>query len=108
MCIPRRSRLRNMQLRQRSCRWCFRAKRTQRHYRLYRVALQREDHRRNWPGENGHKKGHKTVPFWVLDDFAKINASALERMAGTTGLEPAASAVTDRTRIWRVAVFRSV
>jgi hypothetical protein len=34
------------------------------------------------------------VPFWVLDGFAKISASALERMAGTTGLEPAASAVT--------------
>ena len=44
--------------------------------------------------KKGHKKGHKNVPFWVLDGFAKIRASALERMAGTTGLEPAASAVT--------------
>jgi hypothetical protein len=35
------------------------------------------------------------VPFWVLDGFAKISASGLEGMAGTTGLEPAASAVTD-------------
>ena len=51
----------------------------------------------NWPGEKGHKKGHKNVPFWVLDGFAKISASALERMAGTTGLEPAASAVTAGT-----------
>jgi hypothetical protein len=37
------------------------------------------------------------MPFWVLDGFAKINASALEGMAGTTGLEPAASAVTGET-----------
>jgi len=34
------------------------------------------------------------VPFWVLDGFAKISASALERMAGTTRLELATSAVT--------------
>jgi hypothetical protein len=90
----------NMQLRQRSCRWCFRAKRTQRHHRLYRVALQREDLRttegENVTGEKGHKKGHKNVPFWVLDGFAKISASALERMAGTTRLELATSAVTGR------------
>ena len=48
----------------------------------------------NWAGEKGHKKGHKNVPFWVLDGFAKISASALERMAGTTRLELATSAVT--------------
>jgi hypothetical protein len=48
----------------------------------------------NRPGEKGHKKGHKNVPFWVLDGFATISASALERVAGTTGLEPATSAVT--------------
>ena len=48
----------------------------------------------NWPGEKGHKKGHKNVPFWVLDGFGRTSASALERMAGTTGLEPATSAVT--------------
>jgi hypothetical protein len=84
-----------MQLRQQSCHWCFRAKRTQRHYRLYRVALQRENHQGGESAaQNGHKKGHKNVPFWVLAGFAKISASALERMAGTTGLEPAASAVT--------------
>ena len=64
MCIPRRSRLRNMQLRQRFCRWCFRAKRTQRHYRLYQVALQREDHRRNWPGEKcTQKRAQNRAPF---------------------------------------------
>ena len=34
------------------------------------------------------------MPFWVLDGFAEISASGLEGMAGTTGLEPAASAVT--------------
>ena len=49
----------------------------------------------NWAGEKGHKKGHKNVPFWVLDGFAKISASALERMAGTTRLELATSAVTE-------------
>jgi hypothetical protein len=48
----------------------------------------------NQPGEKGHKKGHKNVPFWVLDGFAKISASPLERMAGTTRLELATSAVT--------------
>ena len=58
------------------------------------MALLREDRRQELSGENGRKNGHKTVPFWVLDGFAKINASALESMAGTTGLEPAASAVT--------------
>ena len=45
-------------------------------------------------GEKEHKKGHENVPFWVLDDFVEIRATLLERMAGTTGLEPAASAVT--------------
>ena len=34
------------------------------------------------------------MPFWVLDGFAEISAKALEGMAGTTGLEPAGSAVT--------------
>ena len=48
----------------------------------------------NWPGEKGHKKGHKNVPFWVLDGFAEISASGLEGMAGTTRLELATSAVT--------------
>jgi hypothetical protein len=36
----------------------------------------------NWPGEKGHKKGHKNVPFWVLDGLAKISASALEKAGG--------------------------
>src|SRR5258708_39866663 len=64
MCIPRRSRPRNMQLRQRSCRWCFRAKRTQRHRRLYRVALQREDHRRELSGAKmDTKEGTRPCPF---------------------------------------------
>ena len=38
------------------------------------------------------------MPFGVPDGFAKISPSALERMAGTTGLEPAASAVTESTK----------
>ena len=44
--------------------------------------------------EKGHKKGHENVPFWVIDGFTRTSASSLERMAGTTGLEPATSAVT--------------
>jgi hypothetical protein len=28
----------------------------------------------NWPGEKGHQKGHKNVPFGVPDGFAKISA----------------------------------
>ena len=78
-----------------ACRWCFRAKRTQRHHRLYRVALQRDEPSRTGIGRaKTTQKGQKNVPFWVLDGFAKLSASALEGMAGTTGLEPAASAVT--------------
>jgi hypothetical protein len=45
----------------------------------------------NWPGEKGHKK----MPFGSSMVSPEISASALERMAGTTGLEPAASAVTE-------------
>ena len=45
-------------------------------------------------GTKGHEKGHKNVPFWVLDGFKGIALTLLERMAGTTGLEPATSAVT--------------
>ena len=33
-------------------------------------------------------------PFRALNDFCKSGLTLLERMAGTTGLEPAASAVT--------------
>jgi hypothetical protein len=40
------------------------------------------------------KKGTKNVSFCVLDGFIKTSASTLERMAVTTGLEPAASSVT--------------
>jgi hypothetical protein len=50
----------------------------------------------NWPGEKGPKKGHKNVPFWVLDGFVEISATLLEGMAGTTRLELATSAVTAR------------
>jgi hypothetical protein len=34
------------------------------------------------------------VPFWVLDGFSEICITLLERMAGTTRLELATSAVT--------------
>jgi hypothetical protein len=42
----------------------------------------------------GTQKGHENVPFWVLDGFVEISATLLERMAGTTRLELATSAVT--------------
>jgi hypothetical protein len=45
-------------------------------------------------GPKGHEKAHENVPFWVLDGVGEIETTLLERMAGTTGLEPAASAVT--------------
>ena len=42
----------------------------------------------------GAQEGHGDVPFCVLDGFSEIRATLLEGMAGTTGLEPGASAVT--------------
>ena len=50
--------------------------------------LDKSDHRK------GTKKGRETCPFRALDGFNEIRLSLLEGMAGTTGLEPAASAVT--------------
>ncbi len=104
-----------MQLKQLSCRWCFRAKRTERQNRGYPATLQSEDNRlgRRKRNEKGHEKGHENVPFWVLDGFAKTSASSLERMAGTTGLEPATSAVTGTASHWKyiignVIVYRDV
>ena len=46
------------------------------------------DHRK------GTQKGRETCPFRALDGFNEIRLSALERMAGTTRLELATSAVT--------------
>jgi hypothetical protein len=40
------------------------------------------------------QKGRETCPFRALDGFNEIRVSALERMAGTTRLELATSAVT--------------
>src|SRR5712671_3655761 len=40
------------------------------------------------------QKGRETCPFRALDGFNEIRLSALERMAGTTRLELATSAVT--------------
>jgi hypothetical protein len=40
------------------------------------------------------KKGRETRPFRARDGFNEIRLTLLEWMAGTTGLEPAASAVT--------------
>jgi hypothetical protein len=50
--------------------------------------------RANQERQNGHKKGHENVSFWVLDGFTKTSTSSLERMVGTTRLELATSAVT--------------
>ena len=44
--------------------------------------------------ENLGGNGHENVPFWVLDGFVEISATLLERMAWTTRLELATSAVT--------------
>jgi hypothetical protein len=40
------------------------------------------------------QKGRETCPFRALDGLNEIRLTLLKRMAGTTGLEPAASAVT--------------
>ena len=45
-------------------------------------------------GPKGHEKGHENVPFWALDRFSEIGTTLLDRMAGTTRLELATSAVT--------------
>ena len=42
----------------------------------------------------GAQKGRETCPFRALDGFNEIRLTALERMAGTTRLELATSAVT--------------
>ena len=55
----------------------------------------------------GGQKGRETCPFRALDGFNEIRLSALERMAGTTRLELATSAVTDSvTRRGRSAEHR--
>ena len=55
-------------------------------------------------GEEGTRKRHENVPFWLLDGFSEIRATLLKRMAGTTGLEPAASALTAALRFEGVLV----
>ena len=47
------------------------------------------------PAKRDTRRG-KSVPFWVLDGFGEIRATLLERMAGTTRLELATSAVTGK------------
>ena len=42
------------------------------------------------------QKGRETCPFRALDGFNEIRLTLLERMAGTTRLELATSAVTAR------------
>jgi hypothetical protein len=45
------------------------------------------------------QKGRETCPFRALDGFNGIRLSALERMPGTTRLELATSAVTERSEV---------
>jgi len=47
--------------------------------------------------EKGAQKGRETCPFCALDGFNEIRLTALKRMAGTTRLELATSAVTATT-----------
>jgi hypothetical protein len=67
-------------------------RRVQRYHRCHQAKLQREgiDMASIWMSE----KGHKNVSIWVFYGFAETSASSLERMAGTTRLELATSAVT--------------
>jgi len=50
--------------------------------------------RKLWIAEKGHKKDAKRALFCALDRFNENRLSGLERMAGTTRLELATSAVT--------------
>ncbi len=52
-------------------------------------------------GPKGHEKGHESVPFWVLDGVSEIGTTLLERMAGTTRLELATSAVIVLSMTWK-------
>ena len=45
-------------------------------------------------GEKGCKRGTEMCPFCTPFEFRQLQLSSLECMAGTTGLEPATSAVT--------------
>jgi hypothetical protein len=45
------------------------------------------------------QKGRETCPFCVLNGLNEVRLTALERMAGTTRLELATSAVTARCRM---------
>src|SRR6202022_4698861 len=61
MCTHRQSRQPNMQLRQPSCRWCFRARQMERHNSRDQVTLPREG--KSKVQKRDTKKGTKTCPF---------------------------------------------
>ena len=77
MCIPRQSRLPNMQLRQQCCPWCSRAKRMEPHNRRHWATLRREviDGPSRGRDETGRQKGHEHVPFCALDGSNDCQAS---------------------------------
>jgi hypothetical protein len=63
MSTPRQSRRPNMQLRQPSCRWCFRAKRMERHNCRDQMTLPRKSKGKSTRAKRDTKKGAKTCPF---------------------------------------------
>jgi glutaredoxin len=73
----RQSRQLNMQRRQPYCHWCLRAKRMEyrRHF-MFQVEENGERKKKKY-GTKGHEKGHKNVPFWVLDGFKGIALTLL-------------------------------
>src|SRR6185295_6379431 len=92
MSTPRHSRQPNMQLRQRSSRWCFRVKRMKCHSRRDQMTLQGEG--KSTETKRDTNKGTKTCPFGssiVSGEFVQL---FWKEMAGTTRLELATSAVT--------------
>jgi hypothetical protein len=89
----RRSRPQNMQRRQSCCHWCLQAKRTE-YRRHFMFQVEEHGERKKKCGTKGHDKGHKALLFRLLDGLKRTALSLLKRMAGTTRLELATSAVT--------------
>jgi hypothetical protein len=72
--------------------------------RHFMFQVEENGERKKKYGTKGHEKGHKNVPFWVLDGFKGIALTLLKRMAGTTRLELATSAVTGTASHWKYVV----
>src|SRR5882724_12583728 len=87
MFTPRQLLRRSMQHKPQYCHWSFRPEWTEDYSRPVRKLLPHSLIKRT-------QKGRETRPFRALDGFDRIRLNLLKRMAGTTGLEPATSAVT--------------